>query len=524
MRVHLMAAGALCLMGCEDLVEDPDVVSLTLEAQDKRRAVDSCQGLEGWLVARQESDPILDVLIEVIDWMGAGDIASGAKQLTDRNPLVSSVLQAGPQRMIQATDVLVIQRGILPSWVDVEGWAAELEQDLGGTGTVSLQEAAWYETPDEAAERLNALREVDRLVLLYLTPLDEELDVQVTTWTLQRGAVVEETLPYGLTYEVCAEVTPSEGSEAGEQGTDDEVPLSLEDLMPPLREEGDDNEEGPDVRPEQDTPSPSPPPAGTWEPQYAWTDINHGTSIFGLGTTTYTVTTAFDRALVEAENEWFGIDFDGDELPWGDVEGTRQALHAHGLMLRGNTVLPDYRQITMRARAALKPLMNEVVSRANEKGVSDVRAVAGVVATLLQDGMVYQLPEEKRQTRTRGQVDTIGLRVPVDALTRHPTSSPAGWGAGDCDTKSVVFAALMTQLRDVDVVLLHGHEHMFAGVSIKAKPGDHVARVRGRDFVLVELTKPGWRVGDVAPELVAQLSDFEVVYIPSASRTVAGAP
>ena len=99
----------------------------------------------------------------------------------------------------ETVEVLVIERGVMPSWVTMGPWVAGLRRSVGVTG-VYVQEAPWYEQPGYEEAQQRSLAGLDRLVLLYVTPLDEELDIAVTTWSLKRGAVADVSLERPLTY------------------------------------------------------------------------------------------------------------------------------------------------------------------------------------------------------------------------------------------------------------------------------------------------------------------------------------
>ena len=61
---------------------------------------------------------------------------------------------------------------------------------------------------------------------------------------------------------------------------------------------------------------------------------------------------------------------------------------------------------------------------------------------------------------------------------------------GDCDSKSVTFAALWRNF-DTPVILVSLPRHMLVGVAVPPGPGEHFVQVGNRYFVLCEVAGPG---------------------------------
>ena len=91
--------------------------------------------------------------------------------------------------------------------------------------------------------------------------------------------------------------------------------------------------------------------------------------------------------------------------------------------------------------------------------------------------------------------------VPYDKLQSRQTSNGAGFATpldlykknrGDCDSKSVAFAAIMRSLLpSADMIMVYIPGHAFAGIAIPPEEGDNTIQLEGKTFVLVEPVGPG---------------------------------
>ena len=204
----LVVSSPALALDCYDIVElidaevptDQILTIVSIEGDNLTEADVAC--LEGFGVS--------GVLLAGVERRVRGESAVS----TGLNPLEDALSQVQTSPL-EAVEVLVIERGVMPSWVKMGPWVANLRGSVGVTG-VYVQEAPWYEQPGYQQAQQRSLAGLDRLVLLYVTPLDEELDIAVTTWSLQRGAVVEVSLERPLTYvEPSALPTPSVPSKRG---------------------------------------------------------------------------------------------------------------------------------------------------------------------------------------------------------------------------------------------------------------------------------------------------------------------
>ena len=96
--------------------------------------------------------------------------------------------------------------------------------------------------------------------------------------------------------------------------------------------------------------------------------------------------------------------------------------------------------------------------------------------------------------------------MPIETMSKR-------WG--DCDSKSLLFAALVRSIKLADVCFIVMDDHLFAGVRINPLQDDHYIRYKGRDWVLIELSD-AWPIGRIPIDHhngIVQ-SKYEVVDIP----------
>ena len=105
------------------------------------------------------------------------------------------------------------------------------------------------------------------------------------------------------------------------------------------------------------------------------------------------------------------------------------------------------------------------------------------VAAFVQS-IKYEVPPETYESVEHGEVNTIGIFMPLETLYH---------GKGDCDTKSLLYASIVANMRDPHIVFLvgkQGHEHLFVGIRGVPRKGDRFITLNGVKYVLLELTAP----------------------------------
>lgn len=113
----------------------------------------------------------------------------------------------------------------------------------------------------------------------------------------------------------------------------------------------------------------------------------------------------------------------------------------------------------------------------------------------------------KQANKGKGMRDTLNYAlnfvqaIPYDTLSSRVSSNGQGFATpygilkdnkGDCDSKSVMFAAIVKNLYpQVQAAMIYVPEHAFLGLSLPQERNDWALRLGGRPFVLTEPAGPG---------------------------------
>jgi hypothetical protein len=154
-------------------------------------------------------------------------------------------------------------------------------------------------------------------------------------------------------------------------------------------------------------------------------------------------------------------------------------------------ILPDYARIAERALPGLSPLAKAL--GAQVRGLPTRDALTRVLA------FIQAIPYDPLEDRAKDP----GLLPPLVMLAEN---------RGDCDTKSVAFAALAHLLfPKVPSALVLVPEHALLALGLKPEPGDRVVQLQGRDWVLTEPvgpdTPPVGQIGEDSPAGVDRTAD-----------------
>ena len=156
---------------------------------------------------------------------------------------------------------------------------------------------------------------------------------------------------------------------------------------------------------------------------------------------------------------------------WQEV--TADLLAERGLRLEGDTYEVDHAGV---ARRASDPLADCAFALDNAAD-TDLRRHLGAFVAFFQE-----IRYERPPARWRGR-QTLGFYVPTEVLVGNH---------GDCDSKSVAFAA-MWRHRARPVLLVRVPGHMLVGVEMRPGPGERFVRLGNRYFVLCEVVGPAKR-------------------------------
>jgi hypothetical protein len=154
---------------------------------------------------------------------------------------------------------------------------------------------------------------------------------------------------------------------------------------------------------------------------------------------------------------------------WDAVTDT--LVRKRGLRLEGDRIGLDYAGLAGRAAGPLADCYRALRWAAGRGGD---RRLLEVFLSFLQE-IPYQLPPSPSSGPR-----TFGLYVPTEVLVGNH---------GDCDSKSVTFAALWRSI-GVPLVLVRVPGHMLLGVAVRPGPGERFVRLGNRYFVLCEVAGP----------------------------------
>ena len=141
--------------------------------------------------------------------------------------------------------------------------------------------------------------------------------------------------------------------------------------------------------------------------------------------------------------------------------------------LRGNTLLPDYARMISFYSNYTRPLY-ELLRRTVPGGSRNER-----IQTLMKfvQDIPYGIPPEND-----------GDRV-ISGIIPPPQLFTEGWG--DCDSKAVLFSAIMAHDPDYEVIYLFVPKHMFSAVRGVPRPYQQYVTYRGKKYIIAETVGPG---------------------------------
>lgn len=163
----------------------------------------------------------------------------------------------------------------------------------------------------------------------------------------------------------------------------------------------------------------------------------------------------------------------------------------------------DYVWMAERSREDVRTVARGLFEAARSAGYNDERKLVGLLASFVQ--ALAHSPIPARRTGPDGaEMYVGGVTMPLETLAT---------GAGDCDSKCVLFGAILTHLKGARMILLLGGGHVFAGVRGVPRPRDRYVRIKNDRYILIELTSR-WPVGQVPAESRTGLKVKELEIIP----------
>jgi hypothetical protein len=164
----------------------------------------------------------------------------------------------------------------------------------------------------------------------------------------------------------------------------------------------------------------------------------------------------------------------------------KAATHGIKMLDNENKFSVDYDWVVNHSANSIYSVAKTIRSAARKKSYRSTRDLIGAFASFVQN-LEYRVPPNSRTTDEGEEILTAGAMMPLETLLK-------GWG--DCDSKSMLFAALVKSINLVDVCFIVMDEHLFVGVKITPSQDDQTIRYKNKEWVLLELTD-AWPIGHV---------------------------
>lgn len=239
--------------------------------------------------------------------------------------------------------------------------------------------------------------------------------------------------------------------------------------------------------------------------EFTWNDINTrdvlrwdgDTAVIRQGSSMQELSCKImlDSQDIEAAIEQFGVPRSWTSLKYTDakdLEEKQQALqnkaslHGIKMMKDGNQFAVDYTWVIRESTQDLRDVAKVIRSTARRQGYRSRRELVGAFAAFVQS-IPYRIPSDSRINDGGEEILTAGAMMPIETLSKQ-------WG--DCDSKSMLFAALVRSINLVNVSFIVLEDHLFAAVQLAPTKEDHSINHDGDKWVLIELTD-AWPIGRV---------------------------
>lgn len=191
-----------------------------------------------------------------------------------------------------------------------------------------------------------------------------------------------------------------------------------------------------------------------------------------------------------------------------DLEEKRRNLHdkasLHGIKMMdtGNQFVIDYAWVINESTRELRDAAKIIRSTARRSGYRSKRELVGAFASFVQS-LEYRIPPDNRINDEGEEILTVGAMMPLETLSKQ-------WG--DCDSKSLLFAALVRSIDLIDVTFIVMEDHLFAAVQLVPFKNDHKIRHKASEWVLVELTD-AWPIGRVPEKHIGSIKDGDYTVV-----------
>lgn len=166
------------------------------------------------------------------------------------------------------------------------------------------------------------------------------------------------------------------------------------------------------------------------------------------------------------------IGFMKNEYPKAVLHIRQELYLRHGFILKDNTLVIDHGTLVLRNQY---PLANCTDALLRSGTGYNERQYLGLYLAFFQE-IQYEIPPKEIDGKY-----VQGLYVPTEVLVNDH---------GDCDSKSLAFAAMIRSLRKASLVI-DLPAHVLVAVESRPGPGQQFVRIGNRYFVLCEVAGPG---------------------------------
>jgi hypothetical protein len=188
-----------------------------------------------------------------------------------------------------------------------------------------------------------------------------------------------------------------------------------------------------------------------------------------------------------------------EELKSTYGNATRSFLESHYFKINHENVISvDFPAVQLWQAPRVKHLYRMLLSQARLRHMNE-REFASFIAAFVQ-GFTYRIPPETQNGRFIN-----GVWLPVTCLREM---------AGDCDTKSLLFATLFYHYHRKGSIMILTDNHALIGIRNQhcILPGDRKVTLHGQDYILLETTNY-FDFGDISPEVWSHIQRKHSRYV-----------
>lgn len=156
-------------------------------------------------------------------------------------------------------------------------------------------------------------------------------------------------------------------------------------------------------------------------------------------------------------------------------------------------IYPDMPNLARREKESIRTLAADLRKEATAHKYSN-RDIAGAALAMAQTAIRYAATPMKKKN---GQQNYLGVYLPIHAIVE---------GHGDCDTKSLLVATLLSYWPSIKIIGIKVPGHYFLAASLTPEQGDETVTYNGQKYVVMEPAGPGWvPPGKAAPSSISAM-------------------